>query len=493
MAEASRRGVLVFDVAPLLPPSRAAAAAAAAATAAGRAAAATPAAGGAAAASPHLVPAPQPSASLRGHPRLRDVSALAWRPCKGRELAVGVSGGVLLWKEVGGAAGEDGRGPSPAAAAPPRCLFFPVPGMKLSSPRPVAALTWSPDGRLLAGAVPGAAGVAVWDASTGAAQRVAPAAAVVAAASAPLGLFSPLSLVRRVAAGVYAAAAAAAAESKSAEGERRGGGGDENNNDSSSSSPPPPPVPPPPPLLLSWSPCGGRLFLSSSSSSGGGGGGGFTVFETERWEASVWEAPPSAGGSNRGAAAAAAAAPDSSPAVVGACWSPSGDSVLVAFSDLSSRSAVLASLAFVAPPPALGAQLLPVPLPPGTTTVTATATTAEKSNGSGGRGVPAALSWDPSRAARLALVLLEEEAPSPSVAVLLAEAAPVLAPRLVGVASLSPTAAAKPSPLASSPSSFSAARAEFAPVAPEGGFGRRGALLAVRGCAGRVALLPLGL
>ena len=96
-------------------------------------------------------------------------------------------------------------------------------------------------------------------------------------------------------------------------------------------------------------------------------------------------------------------------------------------------------------------------------------------------------------------MLLEEEdggRPSPpSVAVLLAEAAPVMAPRLVGVASLAAPTAASLAAMAKPPlASFSAARAEFAPVVPEGGdFGRRGALLAVRGCAGRVALLPLGL
>jgi len=513
--------VLVFDVAPL--PSRTAAAAAT---------------GGAAAAgassSPSLVPSPPPSASLRGHPRLRDVSSLAWRPCRGRELAVGVAGGVLLWKGGGGSGGDASPSPPP----PPRCLFFPVPrsaplfSLPWSRKKshllpPVSALAWSPDGRLLAGAVAGAAGIVVWEAATGAAQRVAPAAAVAAVAAAPLSGSSPLAaLVGRVVAGVSAAAAAAPAAAAAAgkEGTEGGGGGGENDgneNDTARGPPAPPAPPPPPPPLLSWSPCGGRLFASS----GGRGGGGFTVFETERWEASVWEAPPAARG---GGAERRRAASGEGPAVVGACWSPSGDSVLVALSDpfssspdadsCSASAAVLASLAFVAPPPALGAQLLPVPLPPGTAAAGAAGAAAAGAAGAAAAGaaaagaaaaaaaaagsrcpsgpLPAALAWDPTRAARLALVLLDREPsrPSVSVAVLLAEAAPVLAPRLVGVASLPSTSS---SPFSSSSSSsdacFSAARAEFAPVAPEGGFGRRGALLAVRGCRRRVALLPLGL
>ncbi|PNH10159.1 Aladin, partial [Tetrabaena socialis] len=89
-----------------------------------------------------------------------DVLSLSWCPTSPGLLAVGTAGGVCLWAVAG-----EGRPPLAVAgrAAGPwlRHLSTRVAGAR------VTAVSWSPDGRMLAAASPGQAGLQVWDVASG--------------------------------------------------------------------------------------------------------------------------------------------------------------------------------------------------------------------------------------------------------------------------------------------------------------------------------------
>ena len=150
---------------------------------------------------------------------------------------------------------------------------------------------------------------------------------------------------------------------------------------------------PAPTIAVAWSPDGGRLAAVD-------GAGGVTVWEAGAWEAASWAPPPGGGGGG----------------AVGAAWSPTGDALVLALARGDGGSA-LAALAFVGPPPSLAAHALPLALPPPAATTT-----------------PAGLAWDPA-VGRLA-VALAGDGGSTRVALLAADAGPVLTPRGVGVAVL---------------------------------------------------------
>jgi hypothetical protein len=160
------------------------------------------------------------------------------------------------------------------------------------------------------------------------------------------------------------------------------------------------PLPPPAPTIaLAWSPDGGRLAAVD-------GAGGVTVWEATTWRSASW-APPAAGGA------------------VGAAWSPAGDALVLALARGSGggTGGALASLSFVGPPPSLAAHALPHALPP-----------------PAAAAPPAGLAWDPA-AGRLAVAMVGDEGGATTttrVALLAADAGPVLAPRGVGVATLPP-------------------------------------------------------
>ena len=280
-----------------------------------------------------LPPPPSPSAVLTHEvATATGVTSLAWRPCAGGTLAAGTGAGVLVWRVPP---------PRPRGGGATTTLARGATATFLPSSAPVAGLSFSPCGRLLAvaeggggGLVAGPRGVTVWDVATAVPTRVAP-------------------------------------------GPTAGGG-----------------TRPPPTITVAWSPDGGRLAAVD-------GAGGVTVWEAGTWEVASW-APPAGSPTHGGA--------------VGAAWSPSGDALVLALARGSGGSA-LAALAFVGPPPSLAAHALPLALPP-----PAAATP------------PTGFAWDPA-AGRLAVAVAGDGA-STRVALLAADAGPVLTPRGVGVATL---------------------------------------------------------
>ncbi|KAK9841751.1 hypothetical protein WJX81_000774 [Elliptochloris bilobata] len=99
---------------------------------------------------------------LLSHGHQRQVASLAWRPRSGTVLAVGAAGGVCIWGL--------GRSPAGGAAA---VRTSAAGGAWLSFLRAagctgrVTALSWSPDGQLLAAAAEGMPGFMLWDVTLG--------------------------------------------------------------------------------------------------------------------------------------------------------------------------------------------------------------------------------------------------------------------------------------------------------------------------------------
>lgn len=116
-----------------------------------------------------LSPAPAPAAVLT-HEFAPRVTALAWRPHAAATLAAGCPAGVLLWRLPSRPPGAPAAAPAlPGAGA--TATWLPAP-----DGAPVAALAWSPCGRLLAAASAASPGVVVWDVATATPTRLAPGA-----------------------------------------------------------------------------------------------------------------------------------------------------------------------------------------------------------------------------------------------------------------------------------------------------------------------------
>lgn len=90
------------------------------------------------------------------HDFMQGVQALAWRPLSGRVLAVGCASGVGVWSLT-----HSRKSSSTRESLSAFVRFFEVP----ACPGPTRALSWSPDGSLLAC---GAGSLCVWEYATGA-------------------------------------------------------------------------------------------------------------------------------------------------------------------------------------------------------------------------------------------------------------------------------------------------------------------------------------
>jgi len=204
--------------------------------------------------------------------------------------------------------------------------FLPCPGLGAGQ---VAAVEWSPCGRLLAGVLPGSAGIHVWDVAKGDGARVRPGRRCV--------------------------------------------------------------------RLVRWSPCGARLFVGLSGSA-------FVLLETGRWTQEFWQAERASGD------------------VSGCAWAADGSTVAFSFE----HNRHLACLAFIAPPPSLAAQLVPV-------------TPKELSYGRGGGGggdphpnaVVGGIDWDPT-GRRVAVLVQGNHPAAGQVALFSARGGPLLDLSFVG-------------------------------------------------------------